>query len=147
MNKIYLILLLVMLSAALTAQTGLFELSFGDSRETALATLEKVNFSITDDSGTKVTLADEDNSLVEGIVLNFSEKDSTLVGWTVTYIEQEDEDIESTVIGILGSWHGDDYVWDDDMEEYYWYLDDTHTVAAWYDYFDSYFIVDYYIDR
>ncbi len=142
MKKIYLTLLLAALLAGLSAQTGLFELSYGDTKEAALANLEDKGFSVVRDSLETVVVSDG-GDLVESIELSFSGEDDTLNGWTVYYIPQDDDDIEEMVVDFIISWHGDDYEYDPDWEMYIWELDEDHSVSAYYDWDYYYFIADY----
>ena len=143
MNKMFLLLIMSALVFALGAQTGLFDLSYGDTRETALETLKQNGFEISTDDGTSVDLVPTDNYLVDRIYLTFNSDTSTLESWSIAYNPQEDEDIEQMVMDALISRHGEDYVWDDFYMQYYWSLENDRYVYAGYDYEEIYYWAEY----
>lgn len=143
MHKLTLTLLMIILAASLAAQTGLWGLSYDDSREDAIENLLGQGFSIDSFGETYVRMVPDDNYKVDNIELVLDDQGEYLVGWSIYYNYYEDGDIEDEVLDALEYWHGDDYYWDEDMEEYYWYLSETATVYAGYDWYGDYFFVDY----
>ncbi len=143
MNKIMLTLLMLALAAVLGAQTGLFDISYGMSLEYAVAHLEEEGFTVSDETESWLELMPNDNYYVDEIELDFSDDGSELLGWSITYLPQDDEDIEDLVMEALVARHGDDYEWDDYMELYYWDLDGVHWVYAGWDWDYEKFWVDY----
>jgi hypothetical protein len=131
-----------MLAILLSAQTGLFDLSFGDSREDAIANLESQGFVVDSSGDTYITLSDPDNYYVDQIELVFA--DDSLENWYISYLYVDDEDIEELVMDALIGRHGDDYSWNDDMESYVWEFDNGNYVIAGWDYYDDYFYAEYY---
>jgi hypothetical protein len=142
MNKILLLFVIVFAASILAAQTGLFEISYGASRDDVLSTLADKGFTVSNDEGSDIILIPDDNYKVDSIVLSFS-SDNILISWAVYYNALDDEDIESIAIDALSSWHGSDFDYDENTEEYTWDLGDGHYVYAYYDDAYEYFCVQY----
>jgi len=146
MKKFLITLVFITFVVIAFAQTGLFELSYGDSPSTATATLEKAGFlSDTLQNGTML-FSVEDVEYVNWIELSF-DADNLLDGWTVCYSNDVYDDCEDVVIEALVSWHGEDYTleYDEYDDEFYvWDLDNGRTVeAAWDAYYDDFYVVYY----
>jgi hypothetical protein len=142
MNKILLLFVIVFAASFLAAQTGLFEISYGATREEMTDKLSEKGFSVTNDEGSDIILVPDDNYKVDSIVLSFS-SENKLVSWAVYYNALDDEDIESIAVDALTTWHGSDFDYDDYVEEYEWDLGDGHYVYAYYDDAYEYFCVQY----
>ncbi|MBW6513588.1 MAG: hypothetical protein K0B87_02400 [Candidatus Syntrophosphaera sp.] len=127
----------------ISAQTGLFQINYDDTREAVLENLIGEGFAIDSDTGAWLKMVPTDNYLVESVELEFSPADSTLAAWTIIYFPPDDEDIEEIVVDALASWHGWDYEYDEYFEEYYWDLGNDRAVFAFYDYEYTAFIVQY----
>ncbi len=141
MNKTLLTILLLTLAIALGAQTGLFDISYGMSIQAAIEDLEEQGFSVANQTEDWLELVPIDNYYVEKIELSFTEDGSELLSWIITYLSQEDEDIENLVMDALVGRHGDNYYWDEDLELNYWYLDDIHWVYAGWDWdYETYWV-------
>lgn len=144
MKKIALLIAVFSLFAALGAQTGLFELSFGDDYESCEYLLDEAGLELSNDNGDIKTFVAFDNEYVEFVELQFNVYDDELEGWTVYYIPQDDFDIEEDILGILEDWHGEDYERYEDEEYYVWELDNNHLAEAFWDYDLGLFVVNYY---
>lgn len=143
MNKVLLTILLTALAISLAGQTGLFEISYDAGRKATLDNLFAKGFAIDSETDLQVRMVAVDSSLVQGIDLQFSPADSTLVSWMITYLPQLDEDIAETVLDALVSWHGDVFEYDDYFEEYYWDLGNDRYVYAYYDWDYATFYAEY----
>lgn len=144
MKKILVMGLIALMAAVLSAQTGLFDLSFGDSMDDAIEILESNGFSVDETGENYMVMVDEENYYVNYLRMNFA--DGLLVGWSIEYNDPDDEDIEDLVMDALVSRHGEDYYWEDDWEYYYWNLGDGAYVEAGWDWDYYYFWVEYYKD-
>lgn len=144
MKRIAILLAMLTLFVVLGAQTGLYELSFGDDSESCQDLMSEKGFYLEYDSGDVQTYYPDDNEFVDSIELEFDTYDDALIGWVVYYLPQDDSDIEEDILDILIEWHGDDYDWDDDAEVYVWELDDGHSVEAFWDWSIDNFCVTYY---
>lgn len=143
MKKLMLLLVLIVASAAAFAQTGLFELSYGDSFEDCETTLVDKGFSnYIGDFGPNYFEPD-DLGYVAFIELSFDEND-LLKEWTVAYTDEVYDDCEDVALDAVISWHGEDYElnYDDWDDEYYaWEIENGKQVQA---YWEDYFYVVYY---
>jgi hypothetical protein len=143
MNKIYLTLLMLILACMLAGQTGLFNISYYSSKQDAINNLEENGFQISQRNDTYISFTPEDNDLIDSIEVYFSDSDGSVDAWNVYYNYLEDDDTEDVVINALVSWHGEDYDYDSDNEEYTWELEGNHTVTAYWDTDYEYFCVIY----
>ena len=144
MKKIAMLIALLSLFVVLGAQTGLFEISYGDDSQSCEELLNEKGFYLDSDAGDVQTYYPDDNEFVDSIELQFDPYDDALIGWIVYYMPQDDSDIEQDVVDILVDWHGDEYDWLDDEEVYVWDLEDSHTVEAYWDWGTDLFCVSYY---
>ena len=124
MKPTLLTLMLLVILSGLCAQTGLFDLSYGDSYEKANETLTEdfYKYVETDHSPTYSSYYSETNDYVDTIELFFDDVLDQLISWRITYRELDDDDILSAVLDAAISVHGEDYNWDEDYETYIWDL-------------------------
>ncbi|NLW19169.1 MAG: hypothetical protein GXY81_05715 [Candidatus Cloacimonetes bacterium] len=141
MKKLIYTLLALVFATVLSAQTGLFNLSYGMDADEASEILSESGFELYIENGNRLSFIDYDNYYVDEIVLNFSDYDGTLENWVVYYLQQDDEDIEDLVLDALIERHGDDFAVDFYNEVFIWELDDIHTIVAGWD--DYYLYVEY----
>ena len=143
MKKIMILLILIVASAAAFAQTGLFELSYGDSFEDCETTLVDKGFSNNIGDFGPNYFEPDDLGYVAYIELNLDDT-RHLKGWTVVYTGEVHDDYEEVAMDAIISWHGEDYDvdYDDwDFEYYEWELENGRYVeAVW----EVYFYVYYY---
>ncbi len=143
MNKLFITLLFTFMIIAASAQTGLFNAKFGDTKQASIDNMINEGFEISTNDTNEVVMIPTDNYLIDSVTLNFSPDEDALIGWSVAYIPQDEDDIESIALEAVESWHGEDYVWDDNMEEYIWPLGEDKYVYAYYDYYYDFFFVQY----
>lgn len=144
MNKLLVTLLLALVAFSLSAQMGLFELSFGDSRADATANLLNDKGFKTEYSGEySATFILEGADYIDSVELHFNTA-GALDSWTVNYIPQDDEDIEEIALNAVISWHGENYYWDDYTWKYFWDFAEGTYVSAGFDADASYFVVEYF---
>lgn len=144
MKKIAILIAMLTLFVMLGAQTGLFELSYGDDSQSCEELMSEKGFYLDYDGGDVQTYYPDDNEYVDSIELQYDPYDDALIGWVVYYLPQDEEDIEEEIVDILVDWHGDDYDYYDEDGMYSWELDDNHTVEAYWDWSTDLFCVDYY---
>jgi len=144
MKKIAILIAMLTLFVMLGAQTGLFELSYGDDSQSCEELMSEKGFYLDYDGGDVQTYYPDDNEYVDSIELQYDPYDDALIGWVVYYLPQDEEDIEEEIVDILVDWHGDDYDYYDEDGMYAWELDDNHTVEAYWDWSTDLFCVNYY---
>lgn len=135
--------LLLLLAGTLAAQTGLLGLSFGDTRAAALSKLDLEGFEISLADSFKVELTGKSESTVSSVVVRFSRDQDALVQWTVVFGADPDLDLEEYTVDLLIDLHGDGFDYDPELEEFYWPIENSCEVFAYYDWFYEDFIVDY----
>jgi hypothetical protein len=143
MKQLLLAAVFVMSVLSLNAQTGLFNLSFGDSREECTDILETQGFSIDEATDSEIVLINSDNELVDHIILRFAGEEGILNSWSIAYNAVEDEDIESLATEALESYHSEGWDYDEEWEYYSIVIDDDHYVEAGWGWWDEFFWVDY----
>ena len=143
MKKYTLFTLLLLLAGTLAAQTGLLGLSFGDTRDAALAKLDGQGFEISLTDSAKVELTGSEESTISSVEVRFSREEDALVQWTVVFGADPDLDLEEYAVDMLIALHGDDFDYDPELEEFYWPIEYDCEVFAYYDWFYEDFIVEY----
>ncbi|HNT52546.1 MAG TPA: hypothetical protein PKH19_04025 [Candidatus Syntrophosphaera sp.] len=136
MNKAILTTLLLLLALALGAQTGLYNVSYGATKDEVISILEDQGLEVAEDNGTWVRMSNAGSVPLDSAELSFDENDYTLYQWYLYFVPEEDAedfDVETYVFEALLDQHGEVYEWDDYLEEYYWYLDETHWIYTGYD--------------
>ncbi|MDP2172550.1 MAG: hypothetical protein Q8J62_02135 [Candidatus Cloacimonadaceae bacterium] len=142
MKKIMIIAAFCIFIFALSAQTGLFDLSYGMDYRTCMDILEENGFRIYDANDNIAEFAALDNLYVESIGLVLDPADDTLAGWYVIYIPQKEENIEDIVLAALVSHHGEDILYDNESGNAAWVLDgNRHVDASWDEYGNFYMVV------
>ena len=126
----------------LHAESGLFGLSFGDSREAATLTLGKQGFKLELDLPEQIVMVPLEEEPIKGIEIRFNAQTDSLTGWSIGYSLLEEEDMGELVIGALISWHGPMFE-KKDTGIYRWDLGSGQSVSAGWDYFRGMFVVDY----
>ncbi|PKN72893.1 MAG: hypothetical protein CVU50_05035 [Candidatus Cloacimonetes bacterium HGW-Cloacimonetes-3] len=106
MKKAVFILLLVVFTLSLAAQTGLFDLYFGESYEDCDLDLYYEGFTYSDEDldGAEIYVPYEDEYLdydVDHVRLYFENGKDELTGWAIYFIPSEDCNIEEVMVAIL----------------------------------------------
>ncbi len=124
MKHLFVTLLFLLFLAALSAQAGLFGLSYGDSYEKAKQTLAEdfYEYVEVEHSDTYSSFYSETNDYVDVIELYFDDTLDQLIFWRITYRELDDDNIISAVLDAAISVHGEDYELGEDVETYIWDL-------------------------
>ncbi len=143
MNKTILTILLLALALGLSAQAGLFYIRYDMSMAEAIEHMKDEGFTVSEYADNSIEMVSPDNAYVEYIDINFADDNNSIMNWSVVYLPQDDEEIEDLVFDALVSHHGDGYEYDEDLETYYWNLDDVHWVYAGWDWSYETFWVDY----
>ncbi len=148
MKQTLLTLCFVILAIALSAQTGLFGLSYGDSHSKVKSTLgaSDLNFTETMNSEDSYTYTNDSNIYVDHINCFFDTDLDELVAWQVFYLEQDDDSIEDIVYNSAMDWHDFEPEWDDYLECDYWLFEDGRTLYAGWDYDYEFYVAEYYND-
>jgi len=143
MDKTWFLLLFCLVLGSLSAQTGLFDLYFGQDKSEAIEFLDEYGFTLSNTISQTLSFENETNDYVHKIDLTFDEEDK-LLSWDIYYNFVEDEDIEDLVYDALIERHGDDYEYDDEFDLRTWYLEEDHCVTAGIEMTYEFYLVSYY---
>lgn len=107
MNKTLLSVLLLVFAITLSGQSGLLDLSYGITKAETLDHLSDIGFTAVFEDSTNIYFVPADNKYVDTLLLRF--KGDLLHEWTIMYLDQDLEDIETLVLSALIARHGEDY--------------------------------------
>lgn len=143
MKTSFIALCLLMLTLPLLAQTGLFGLSYGQSRTEAASILKEHAFLPSASEANVFQRVDSDVYFDTVVWLYFTPNDPKMKAWLIEIYVEDTEDLifEDEMLDQLYALHGvfDDY--DDLLSEGYWQLDETRFLNTS---FDDYY-VNYYL--
>ncbi|HOC94405.1 MAG TPA: hypothetical protein PK802_00835 [Candidatus Cloacimonadota bacterium] len=125
-------ILLLLAVAGLSAQSGLFGLSFGDTLNRADSLLASQRFFAKEVENTLVKYYSSTNKMVESIVLVVHPEQETVAGWLVRYNEYNSKKQDDHVLDKLHEMHGEAVHLDKENARVTWTLTPTRTVTAWY---------------
>ncbi len=145
MKQFVVLIALLTISVAVSAQTGLFGLSYGDSHQkvTSILVSEELGFTEAEITEGEYIYTPESNIYVDKILCYFNVEGDQLVFWQVFYIDQADEDIEEIVKQSVNGWHETEPVWDDYYECWCWEFEDGKALYLGYDW-DYNYVAEYY---
>lgn len=147
MKKVLFFLIFTVFALALMAQTGLYDLSFGDSFDTCDETLYYSDYEYVGEyNGVHIYYPYEESAdeyVVDEIKLYFEGEDDALTGWAIFFYPDSKDNIETFVIGQMKELHGNDYVYHKNGEYYSWDFADKRFVEAGFTEDKSRFYVEY----
>jgi len=147
MKRLIILLMLIAGSIALSAQTGLFNLSYAIPIEEADSLLALSNFYTTDLNENLVRYYPKDSDLVEAILVFLEPQTRYVIGWFIKYNPDNTEENDAFVLQALQELHGKTNHFDEETNQLIWFLSTTRTVHIMYAddnsltvlYYDSYF--------
>ncbi|MDY0152638.1 MAG: hypothetical protein RBS43_10235 [Candidatus Cloacimonas sp.] len=147
MKKLYLLLLLLVCTLGLFAQSGLFNLSYAILATEADSILALSNFENTATGVNTITYTPTDNDLVSAIILFIEPKTERMIGWFIKYNPDNTEENDDYVLKTLQQMHGEKNHMDEETQQLVWFLSTTRTVHVMYAednsltvlYYDSHF--------
>jgi len=127
----------------LSAQTGIFNLSYEDDFEVADAKLGISDFYRAQSRGNLIEYRSKTNEFVDYIVLTMEPKTMKMIGWFIRYKANNTAEMDSIVLDTIASLHGKENFYDTDTEQLIWFLTDTRTCHVMYIEGDSLLILYY----
>lgn len=145
MKRAIITLILMLGAIFMFAQTGLYNLSFGDSYATAKNTLETNDYKYAETANHEgiCSYRSETNDFVDVIMLYFDTEKDELVAWQIFYNEVEGEDMEANIVDAAEDWHGVEEYWDDYIYSWTWDLDEEKSLFIGYNW-DDQLVAEYY---
>ncbi len=145
MKRTVLIAILLVLTLGLFAQSGFFDLSYGDSYQKAKDTLTKGDSRFVEDEneGGVCTYLSPVEPDIDHLALYFD--DGKLVSWKVYFGGYYDDDIYDFAMQWATDFHEAEGVWDDELYCYRWDFDATKSLFIGYN-ADEWLVAEYYDD-
>jgi hypothetical protein len=142
MYRFFVLIALLVLAVGLSAQTGFFGLSYGDSYQKAKSTLSKgdLTFVEKEHEDGEYYFACVEVSEIHHLVLYFDE--AKLVSWKVFFEGYYDDDIYDYAMQTATELH-DEGLWDDELYCYRWVFDTNKSLFIGYNY-DEWLVAEYY---
>ena len=136
MIKRILILVLCLAAYTLSAQTGLFDLTYGESISSSKDKMEANSFTMIDQRDSVVEYVPDSESpsykYVDGIILIVVPQTQKLAGWFIKYNGENSTDVDKVVLDALVEMHGDDSEYDEDTDQLMWMLGGTRSLHVMY---------------
>ena len=132
MKKILLIALLAVTAAMLSAQSGLFGISYDDDLNTADSLMSQQGFVAGEVEGNMVKYYSDYNKLVDSVVLFVDPSAEAVAGWFVMYSKENTKEQDDYVITRLHDLHGEGVQYNAEHEQFIWPLTDTRMVQLQY---------------
>jgi hypothetical protein len=132
MKKIYIAVLFMLAAAALSAQTGLFGISYGDTLNKADSLMSQQGFVAREIEGSMVKYSSDYNKLVDAVALFVDPETEIVAGWFVTYSKENTKEQDSYILDQLHRMHGEAVLADRENERLSWIFSDTRSVTCAY---------------
>ncbi|MBM4403255.1 MAG: hypothetical protein FJ042_02530 [Candidatus Cloacimonetes bacterium] len=136
MIKRIVILFVCIFAWALYAQTGLFDLTYGEALSTAKGKLSSAGFVLVDQSSSVVEYTPSEQSksynIVDGIILIVNPGSDKTVGWFIKYNGENTTELDSIVLDALLEMHGENNEYDESTDQLLWNLGGTRSLHVMY---------------
>lgn len=147
MKKIIVLLFLAACALGLSAQTGLFNLSYAMPFAEADSLMNFHKYFAKDSQDNQVRYYSTENKFIDAVIVFVEPKSRRLIGWFIKYNPGNTEDNDTYVIHTISQMHGEKNHYDEDTQQLIWFLSTTRTVHVMYAedggmtvlYYDSYF--------
>lgn len=125
MKKLYMIIILALAVAGLSAQVGLFQLAFGDDLNFADSLMVQQGFIARDVIGSWVIYASDYNPLIDFVVLYVDPATEVLRGWSVIYSGENTPEQDKFVLDQMHKMHGESVLVDKAKATVSWIFDEN----------------------
>lgn len=132
MKKIYILLIMTLAAAGLSAQLGLFGLAYGDDLNTADSLMVEQGFIARKVMGSIVLYDSDYNPLIDFVALYVNPDTEILHGWSVDYEKGNTREQDKFVLDQMHKMHGESVLVDKEREFVSWPFGETK--AAIYSY-------------
>lgn len=120
MKKYLFLLALVAISISLSAQQGLFGISYDEPLLEANAKLTQFRFETAELEGNMVKYYTKDHPRIEAVILFVHPDTDRVVGWFVKHWASNSEEESGIVIGTMKALHGEPAMYDKDTDQLIW---------------------------
>lgn len=120
MKRYIFILALVAISIALSAQQGLFDISYDDPVMKADSLLTQFSFKAAVVDGYMVKYYAKNDPMVEAVILFINPDTKSVAGWFVKHWAKNTEDMDDLVILRMYEMHKQPTLYDDDTQQMIW---------------------------
>lgn len=132
MKQPLLIIALTLVLAGLSAQTGLFRISFSDPLNKADSLLVQSGFFAQSVEGNLVKYYSDSNKTVESVVLIVDPVSEIVAGWLVRYSSENSHKQDEALIDRLVTMHGEQVLIDEETRQITWALTASRSVSVAY---------------
>ncbi len=143
MKKVILISLFILSCVMLLAQTGMFNISFGQDYQTAVSSLLKQGFTQTDTTSTSRTFVNSKIPSLAKLQLRDTYSEKKVSGWTMYYRVGGDEAVIKDFKDKLDALHKVTSYYDDYYDEEVWELNDTYAIYFYTLDYDETLVIEY----
>jgi len=140
MKTLLAVVLVLVLGSLLWAQSGMFDLGFGMSRDEAHKILLEKGFTVSERDSFYVVYTNAQKPDLSNLTLVF--ESGVIYEWKITLKVDRDESRIGAIRDELNGLHGDVSYWDELIEEQVWELDNGKAVYMWFsEYLTTMYIV------
>lgn len=132
MKHILMIMILCAAATGLSAQTGLFGISYGDHLSIADSLLAENGFVAGEIEGSWVKYYSDVNPMIDAVVLFVEPSSEIVVGWFVKYSSKNTEEQDRYVIDRLSAMHGESDHYDEETQQLIWFFSATRSLHVVY---------------
>jgi len=132
MKRLAILLILIAGCFALSAQTGLFNLSYALPIEEADSLLTQIDFYTPNFNDNLVRYYPKTSSYVEAILVFVEPKTRRMVGWFIKYSPDNSEEDDAYILQTLQELHGKTNQYDEETQQLIWFLSTTRSVHIMY---------------
>jgi len=132
MKRLAILLILIVGCFALSAQTGLFNLSYALPIEEADSLLTQIDFYTPNFNDNLVRYYPKTSSYVEAILVFVEPKTRRMVGWFIKYSPDNSEEDDAYILQTLQELHGKTNQYDEETQQLIWFLSTTRSVHIMY---------------
>jgi hypothetical protein len=131
--KRYILLIIIMAAfAGLSAQTGLFDISYDDPWPKADSLLAMFGYLAEDIDGPMVKYYSEKDPMVEAVILFIKPETLTVAGWFVKHRTTMTTEMDQMVVDRVYDMHGESTHYDKDTEQLIWILSPARSIHLLY---------------
>ena len=140
MKQLLVTLILLALAIGLIAQTGLYGISFGQSRDDVQSNLIKTGFKVEESKDTEISFTNPKMEDLTELAVEFG-SEGGVTSWEINFNTKDKPGLVDEVMKQLSDLHGSEPWWDDYFEEWIWDLENDMAVYMYEG--EDYIRVDY----
>jgi len=128
MKKTFLFLLISLFAVAVFAQTGMFDLSYGQNIDDAHKALLTKGFTVAEKTETTTEYSNTKIPHLLSLKISYNKEDQEIIDWIIKYQVNGDQELIDKYIADLDELQDVTSYYDDYTEEYVWELDNYNAI-------------------